>query len=82
VPTTWDFWQQVDREYMRLCSAMIVLRLPAWQESIGVMAEMRYAEQNNIPVILADLEFIERQSDRMCEQGKRRAKSGTPEDKR
>ena len=54
VPTTWEFWQHVDREYLRHCQALIVLRLPGWRDSVGVQAERELARRWGIPVIEID----------------------------
>lgn len=50
VPTTWDFWKQIDREYLRRCSSVFVLLMPGWETSVGVKAEMEFALKAGIPV--------------------------------
>lgn len=54
LPTTWDFWRQVDVEYLRHCDALVLLRLPGWERSVGVRAEIALARQWGMPVIELD----------------------------
>ncbi len=54
LPTTWQFWQRVDHEYLRGCQVLVVLRLPGWRESVGVRAERELARQWGMPVIEMD----------------------------
>jgi hypothetical protein len=58
VPTTWDFWQRVDRQYLRHCQALVVLRLPGWEASVGVQAEIELARLWGIPVLEVDPEHL------------------------
>jgi hypothetical protein len=50
LPTGWDFWERVDRAFLRRCDCLAVLMLPGWQESVGVQAEIAIARELNIPV--------------------------------
>jgi nucleoside 2-deoxyribosyltransferase len=54
VPTTWEFWQQTDLEYLRRCDALAVLRLPGWQASVGVQAEIELAKCMGKSVLFID----------------------------
>ena len=40
----WAFWSQIDYEWIRLCGAVWVLALAGWDRSVGVTAELRYAQ--------------------------------------
>jgi hypothetical protein len=62
VPGTWEFWQQIDREYLLHCRAVVVLRLPGWVTSVGVQAEIDLARRWGIPVIEVDAEHLEAQT--------------------
>lgn len=42
LPTSWEFWQVVDRRMLRACDEMQVLTLPGWKESTGVTAEIEF----------------------------------------
>ncbi len=54
VPTTWEFWQRVDHEYLQSCEGLVVLRLAGWEESVGVRAELELARRWGMPVIEID----------------------------
>jgi hypothetical protein len=62
VPTTWDFWQRVDRQYLRHCRALLVLRLSGWETSVGVQAEIELARLWGIPVIEVDPQHLQPRS--------------------
>jgi hypothetical protein len=50
----WEFWQEIDFEWIRMCGAVWVLCLDGWLESKGVAAELRYAQAMQLPVTLID----------------------------
>lgn len=50
LPTEWDYWEGVDREYIRACSELMVVCIDGWNESTGVRAEIKYADEIGIPV--------------------------------
>ena len=50
LPTGWKFWERIDRTYLEYCCEMIVLTLPGWEESTGVQAEIKIAEELGIPI--------------------------------
>lgn len=51
MPMSWEFWSQVDREYLARCDVVAVLTLTGWRESVGVQAEIRFARELNLPVV-------------------------------
>lgn len=51
MPTSWEFWSQVDREYLSRCDVLAVLTLAGWRESVGVQAEIELARKMGIPVV-------------------------------
>lgn len=51
MPTSWEFWSQVDREYLSRCDVLAVLTLPGWRESVGVQAEIAFARELRLPVV-------------------------------
>jgi len=51
MPTSWDFWSQVDREYLARCDVLAVLTLAGWRDSVGVQAEMVMARELLLPVV-------------------------------
>ena len=54
LPTDWLFWEQYDREHLRRCDELMVLRLDGWRESVGVAAEIRIAAELGKPVRYVD----------------------------
>lgn len=50
LPKGWDFWHQYDRAFIEASERMFVLMLDGWQQSIGVAAEIKIAEELGIPV--------------------------------
>ncbi|MEP5937349.1 MAG: DUF1937 family protein [Erythrobacter sp.] len=45
---TSDFWVELDRPHMELCSRIIVLTLDGWEESSGVQKEIQHFERMGI----------------------------------
>jgi len=43
LPGHWDFWHRFDREYVKACSELWVLKLSGWEQSRGVRAEIELA---------------------------------------
>jgi hypothetical protein len=56
LPTRWEFWQRLDHEHLRNCDEVLVPLLDGWQESMGVQAEIRIAEELGMPVRYFTLE--------------------------
>lgn len=52
LPTTWEFWEGVDRKFLRACQEMLVMQIPGWKESRGVQAEIKIAKRYGMPVYL------------------------------
>lgn len=51
LPTNWEFWSQVDRDYLSRCDLLAVLTLPGWRESVGVTAEIEFAREFGLPIV-------------------------------
>ena len=45
----WEFWSDIDYEWIRLCGNIAVLTLMGWRESVGIRDELRYAESLQLP---------------------------------
>ena len=54
LPPEWDFWQGYDTAILTNCEKVIVLRLPGWQESTGVQAEIKLATEMGLPIDYID----------------------------
>jgi len=50
LPLDFEWWQHQCMTMLGHASRLIVLRLDGYAESIGVMAEVEYAEANSIPI--------------------------------
>lgn len=53
-PTTWEFWEHQDIPFLKIASELWVATLDGWEESVGVQAEIRYAQDHKIPISLVD----------------------------
>lgn len=45
LPAEWDYWRRLDEAMLRRCDALAVLRLPGWEQSVGVQAELALAKE-------------------------------------
>ena len=45
LPRGWDYWEQVDRAFLECCYKMYVLMLDGWEESAGLLEEIKIAEE-------------------------------------
>lgn len=58
MPKDWAFWERQDTAILGRCSAMIVLKLDGWEQSIGIKAEVEFAQKRGIPVAWFDLDEV------------------------
>lgn len=49
-PESGEFWKRQDEPYLTLCTEMVVLMLPGWEESRGVKHEIEVARFRGIPI--------------------------------
>ena len=47
---SYEFWQNRDRDFIRRSDGVIVVTLPGWDQSIGVIDEIAYAKALGRPV--------------------------------
>lgn len=76
MPTSWEFWSQVDREYLSRCDVLAVLTLAGWRESVGVQAEIKLAHQMGIPIVFVsptELDAEDRDPPTLVELAQRRS---------
>lgn len=50
LPRGWEFWECYDRTMIGCCDDLLVLCLDGWEQSTGVQAEIKIAEEFNIPI--------------------------------
>jgi len=53
-PKPHKFWMTIDRWVFDACDGLIIVKLPGWWESEGVMQELAWATQANMPVVKMD----------------------------
>jgi hypothetical protein len=46
----WEFWKHFDEAFIKCCKKVSVIKLPGWNISTGVTAEINIAEENDIEV--------------------------------
>ncbi|HUT91921.1 MAG TPA: DUF1937 family protein [Thermoguttaceae bacterium] len=49
-PSTWEFWKALDLEMVTKSDEVVVLKLPGWDRSQGVQAEVAWARALGKPV--------------------------------
>ena len=54
----WSFWQRIDEHMIDLCEKVVVLKLPGWEESRGIAAEVAYAEKVGKVVEWVEVEAV------------------------
>lgn len=50
LPTHWQFWEEYDNLMISKCDRLVVLMLPGWRESNGVISEVIQAIKLGKPV--------------------------------
>ena len=50
LPREFDFWEKYDRVVLGQCKKLIVVKMPGWDISKGVQAEINIATEIGIPV--------------------------------
>lgn len=50
LPTDAAWWREHNEAFLRKCDKLVVLMLEDWDKSIGVRAEIAFAEKHGIPV--------------------------------
>lgn len=55
LPTDWEFWRKYDHAMLDAASELWVLKIPGWDESQGVQAEIVYAIALGKPIIFQEV---------------------------
>lgn len=50
VPTDWEFWRSYAEQLMFACDELVVITLPGWDKSVGVLGEIEMAKQFGIKI--------------------------------
>ena len=54
LPGSWDYWKNYNREFLKICKKLIVVRLEGWEESVGVTEELKIAEEEGLVIEYID----------------------------
>jgi hypothetical protein len=54
---SWDYWEKFDTAFLLNCKKLIVYKLPGWEQSEGLTAEIKVAKANGIPVEEVDPQY-------------------------
>lgn len=54
LPHDWDFWEKFDRRMILASDVLGIYRLPGWEESVGLRAEIEIAIALDKPAIYID----------------------------
>ena len=49
LPNSWSYWKPRSLRMLIKCDAIIVLQLPGWERSTGVLDELRHAQRWRMP---------------------------------
>jgi hypothetical protein len=63
LPRGWEYWQGYDRRILSCCNRILILRLPGWETSTGVQAEIKIGQELGIPIEYIDYEPFEEIND-------------------
>lgn len=58
LPRSWSFWSKFDLPILTLADSLLVLTLPNWENSNGIVAEIAHAITNGLPVSYISLEEL------------------------
>lgn len=50
LPKDWKYWEEYDRKFLAVCGRMLILMLPGWKNSVGIIAETQIAKELSIPI--------------------------------
>lgn len=56
LPRSWEFWREQDIEILKRCDLLVVLKIPGWEQSVGVTEEINAAIMNGMRVLHLDPE--------------------------
>jgi uncharacterized protein DUF1937 len=50
-PYTHHFWLNKCRPFLELSKGLIVVKMPSWEESVGIKQELEWSDKLNLPVL-------------------------------
>ncbi len=54
LPGTFEYWLELDEEFIKISKKLLIIMLPGWEESNGVNGEIELAHKYNIPIEYID----------------------------
>lgn len=54
LPGTFEYWLELDEEFIKISSKLLIITLPGWKESSGVNGEIKLANKYDIPIEYID----------------------------
>ena len=67
LPLGWEFWKEYDEAMLKVCKELWVLMLPGWNESRGVTAEIKIAEELRLQILYVEAQPIPSANRSNCE---------------
>lgn len=59
LPRDFNYWSKFDFVMLSKCDALYVLCIEGWQQSVGVTAEIKQANELGLPIYYIDSEGVE-----------------------
>lgn len=56
LPRDWQFWQRLDKEFVKACKKLIIIKLEGWEISTGLNAELELAKEYGLEIEYIDPE--------------------------
>jgi hypothetical protein len=60
LPGSWEYWEAFDRWYVERAVALWLLKLPGWERSVGMQAEIKIAQEHMIEVCTFRLDILQK----------------------
>ena len=54
LPSSWDYWKKFCTALLLGCGQVVVLKLPGWEDSKGIAAELAISRELHLPIIYLD----------------------------
>lgn len=55
LPTDHEFWLEYDGEFLKRCDELVLLTLPGWTQSKGMLYERKFMEARKVPIFLMSM---------------------------
>lgn len=58
LPSDFEFWEKMSYDTLKRCDLLAVIKLPGWESSVGVQAEITFAKKNRIIIEHVDVNYL------------------------